>query len=180
LDRTNTVRVNAKYHGHVAGWLASETHHAFRPRVNFSFEGVRNYDTPLSRTEFISVIPDNTQWQHLAWLSMTTDFDFQYIFDVQLTEPLFTYQRRTNKATNWYRQPLQPGVIKTFGVGGEEGRPIIREGDTISAQVTEFNDDELRYGFFDSQTDSGQFRLFENGFVDRPGFAVLLQLPRVG
>jgi hypothetical protein len=124
---------------------------------------VRNFDTPLSRTEFISVIPDNTRWQHLAWLSMTFDFDFLYVFDVQLAEPLFTYQQRGNKATNWYRQPLRPGVIKTFGVGGEEGLPAVRTGDTIQAQLTEFNDDELRYGFFDSQTDRGQFRLFENG-----------------
>ncbi|HEY6417284.1 MAG TPA: S8 family serine peptidase [Acidimicrobiales bacterium] len=163
VDQTNTVRVNAKYAGHVANWLAGEAHHAFRPRVGFSFEGVRNFNTPLSRTEFISVIPDATRWQHLAWLSMTADFNFQYIFDVQLTEPLFTYQQRSTKNANWYRQPLRPGVIKTFGVGGEEGFPFIREGDTLSGQITEFNDDQLRYGFFDGQTDQGQFRLFQNG-----------------
>ena len=169
VDQTNTVRVNAKYKGHVAGWLAGEAHHVFRPRVNFSFEGVRNFDTPLSRTEFITVIPDNTRWQHQAWLSMTFDFDFRYVFDVQLTEPLFTYQQRGNKDTNWYKQPLRPGIIKTFGVGGEEGLPAIRTGDTIEAQLTEFNDDELRWGFFDSQTDVGQFRLFENGEVIAQG-----------
>ena len=163
VDATNTVRINAKYYGHVDGWLGGDAHHAFRPWSNFSFEGVRNFNTPLARTEFVSVIPDNTRWQKLGWLSMTSDFNFRYIFDVQLTEPLVTYQQRANLSDNFWRQPLRPGVIKTFGVGGEEGFPFIREGDTLSGQVTEFNDDELRYGFFDPETDRGQFRLFQNG-----------------
>jgi subtilisin family serine protease len=180
VNQTNTVRVNANYHAHVTNWLAGEAHHVFRPRVNFSFEGVRNYTPPFSRTEFISVIPDNTRWQHLAWLSMTFDFNFQYVFDVQLTEPLFTYQSRGNKTTNWHRQPLRPGRIKTFGVGGEEGLPITREGDTISGQVTEFNDDELRYGFFDSQTDTGQFRLFQDGALIAQGSQFCCSFPVSG
>jgi subtilisin family serine protease len=180
IGPSNTVRINAKYLGHVAGWLGGEAHHAFRPAINFSFEGVRNYNAPLTRTEFVSVIPDNTRWQHLAWLSMTTDFNFQYIFDVQLTEPLFTYQQRGNKNTNWYKQPLRPGVIKTFGVGGEEGLPAIRTGDTIQAQLTEFNDDELRWGFFDSQTDQGQFRLFQNNELIAQGTQFCCSFPVSG
>jgi subtilisin family serine protease len=157
VDNSNTVRVNANYFGHVADWLAGDAHHAFRPWSNFSFEGVRNLNTPLSRTEFVST--GDTRWQHMAWASMTNE----HIFEGQQTEPLVLYPRHANFTDNWFKQPLRPGVIRTYGVGFESGEPVVRTGNTISAFVPEFVDDQDRYGFMDSRIDQGHFRLYENG-----------------
>lgn len=157
VDNSNTVRVNANYFGHVADWLAGDAHHAFRPWSNFSFEGVRNLNTPFSRTEFVST--GDTRWQHIAWASMTNE----HIFEGQQQEPLVLYPSHANLTDNWFKQPLRPGVIRTYGVGFENGEPVVRTGNTISGFVPEFVDDQDRYGFMDSRTDQGRFRLYENG-----------------
>ena len=166
VDASNTVRVNARYYGHVDDWFAGDAHHAFRPYSNFSFESVRNLNTPFSRTEFVST--GDTRWQHMAWASMTNE----HIFEGQQQEPLVLYPRRDTQRDDWFKQPLRPGVIRTYGVGGENGEPVVREGNTISAFVPEFVDDQDRYGFADSRIDSPQFRLYENGnlIAERPQF----------
>jgi hypothetical protein len=157
VDRSNTVKVKADWHGHIDSWLAGDAHHAFRPWSSFSFEGVRNFTTPFSRTEYVSL--GDTRWLHMAWASMTNE----HIFEAQQQEPLVTYPRRDNQSDNWFRQPLRPGVIRSYEIGADNGEPVVRQGDTISGFVPEFTDDEGRWGWFDSRTDHGQFRLFENG-----------------
>jgi hypothetical protein len=87
----------------------------------------------------------------------------EHIFEVQQQEPLVTYPRRDNQSDDWFKQPLRPGVIRTYEVGADNGEPIVREDNEISAFVPEFTDDQDRFGFFDSRTDQGQFRLYENG-----------------
>lgn len=157
VDGSNTVKVGADYHGHVDSWLAGDAHHAFRPWSFFSFEVVRNFTTPFSRTEYVSL--GDTRWQHMTWASMTNE----HIFEGFLQEPLVTYTRRGSQSDNWFKQPQRPGVIRSYGVGGESGEPVVRDGNTIFAFVPEFTDDEGRWGFFDSRIDHAQFRLYENG-----------------
>jgi hypothetical protein len=62
----------------------------------------------------------------------------------------------------------------------QEGLPFVREGDTLAGQVTEFNDDELRYGFFDPETDRGQFRLLQNSEQIAQGSQFCCTLPVSG
>jgi subtilisin family serine protease len=156
VDQTNTVKVDARYYGHVEDWLAGEAHHAFRPWSFFSFEGVRNLNTPFARTEYVST--GDTRWQHMAWASMTNE----HIFEGQQQEPLVLYPRRGNQADDWFKQPLRPSVIRTYGVGFEGGEPVVRSGNTISAFVPEFADGQDRFGFADSRIDRPSFRLYED------------------
>jgi subtilisin family serine protease len=167
VDGTNTVRLNGRYFGHVEDWLAGEAHHAFRPYSNFSFEGVRNLNTPFERLEFVST--GDTRWQHIAWASMTNE----HIFEGQQQEPLVLYSNPGNLGNdNWFKQPLRPSVIRTYGVGFETGEPVVREGNTITGFVPEFRDGQDRYGTADSRIDQPQFRLYENGnlIAERPQF----------
>jgi hypothetical protein len=96
----------------------------------------------------------------------------EHIFEGQQTEPLVLYPRRDNQSDDWFKQPLRPGVIRTYGVGFESGEPVVRTGNTISAFVPEFVDDQDRYGFMDSRIDQGRLRLYENGnlIADRTQF----------
>jgi subtilisin family serine protease len=163
VDRSNTVNVAAKWHGHVSSWLAGDAHHAFRPYSFFSFESVRNFTTPFSRTEYYSL--GDTRWLHQAWQSMTNE----QIFEGFLQEPLVTYTRRDNLSDNWFKQPQRPGVIRSYGVGGEGGEPVVRDGNTLIGFVPPFVDDEGRWGSFDSRTDGGRFRLYESGTLIAEG-----------
>ena len=167
VDGTNTVRVNGRYFGHVPDWLAGDAAHAFRPYSNFSFESVRNLNTPFERLEFVST--GDSRWQHQAWASMTNE----HIFEGQQSDPLVVYSSRGNLGNdNWFKQPLRPSVIRTYGVGFETGEPVVREGNTITGFVPEFRDGQDRYGTADSRIDQPSFKLYENGtlIAERPQF----------
>ena len=63
-------------------------------------------------------------------------------------------------------------MIRTYGVGGEDGEPVVRTGNTITGFVPEFVGGQDRYGIADSRIDQPRFRLYENGalIAERPQF----------
>jgi subtilisin family serine protease len=155
LTRSNTAQIAAEYRGHVDGWLAGEAHHAYPAWSGFSFEGVRNLTTPFARTEYVST--GDSRWWHLGWASM----DNEHIFLGSLQDLIRTYPGATRRSDAWFGQPQRPNVRKAVEVG-DGGTPVVRTGNTLSFSIPPFTDDQGRYGFADSRTDTGAFRLYED------------------
>jgi subtilisin family serine protease len=170
VDSSNTAQISAEYRGHVPEWLAGDAHHAFRPWSTFSFEGVRNFTTPFSRTEYVSV--GDSRWWHQAWGSMASD----YIFQDQQLDLIRTYASPSSRSDHWFAQPLRPGVIRSYEVG-DNGEPVTREGNVISLCIPGFIDDEGRYGFQSPPTDTSDFRFFENDSLIAQGYLACGQVP---
>jgi subtilisin family serine protease len=164
VDRTNTVRMNAEYHADVAGRIAGDAHHGYPPWSGFSFDSAHNFPVPLSRTEYVTT--GDARWLHSAWASMSNDL----VFGGSQQEPTTRYPTAGTRSADWFTQPQRPSVIATWG--DDEGSPVTREGNTITALVPEFMDSYGRFGFADSRTDSASLRLYEDGELigQGPGF----------
>jgi hypothetical protein len=166
VDRSNSVVVDTTYRSHVDDWPSGDVYHAFRPYSFFSFDGVRNFTAPERRLEYVST--GDSRWWHQAWLSMANEA----IFAGSQFAPIVTYPEADRGRTTWFEQPSHPGVISAYEVGADEGDPVVRTGNTISASVPEYVDGLGRYGFAGSAGDTGEFRLFEDGqqIVSSTGF----------
>jgi subtilisin family serine protease len=156
LDQSNTAQINAGYHAQVESWLAGEARHAYPPWSGFSFDGARNLNVPFARTDYVAT--GDSRWFHVAWGSMTND----HIFEWSQQDPLVTYTQAAKLSEDWFAQPQRPGVIRTYSEG-DNGEPVVREGNTITGFVPSFQDPAGRWGLHDSRTDSAPFQLYENG-----------------
>ena len=156
LNQSNTVQIDAGYHAQVPSWLAGEARHAYPPWSGFSFEGARNFNVPFARTDYVA--PGDSRWFHVAWGSMTND----HVFEWSQQDPIVTYPGPAKASEDWFAQPQRPGVIRNYEIG-DNGEPVVREGNTITGFVPSFQDPWNRWGLHDSRTDSAPFQLFENG-----------------
>ena len=156
-NRSNTVQFDTGYHAQVDSWLAGDVRHGYPAWSNFSFDGARNFNVPFNRTEYVGT--GDARWFHVAWGSMTND----HIFEWSQQDPLVQYTRAGHFSDDWFGQPQHPGVIRTYGIGGENGEPVTRTGNTITGFIPSFMDAKGRWGTHDSRTDSAPFQLFENG-----------------
>jgi hypothetical protein len=107
----------------------------------------------------------DSRWMHNAWASMSNDL----VFGGSQQEPTVRYPAPGTRSADWFTQPQRPSVIRTWEEGVDQGSPVTREGNTITALVPEFMDADGRFGFADSRSDSASLRLYEDGELVRQG-----------
>ena len=131
--RTPSSSTPATTHRSTAG-SAGDVRHGYPAWSNFSFDGARNFNVPFNRTEYVGV--GDARWFHVAWGSMTND----HIFEWSQQDPLVQYTQAGHFSDDWFGQPQHPGVIRTYGIGGENGEPVTRTGNTITGFIPSFMD----------------------------------------
>ncbi|MGW3651447.1 S8 family peptidase [Streptomyces sp. NPDC000878] len=150
LDKSNTVKQTARYHGATAGEIGADTVYTFRPWQFFSIENSKYVQLGTERDEYYYVDPDTRTW-HVVYPNWET-FRGQW-------SPLRTFDKSgTEKAPeNWLRQVVRPGTSEEYGLSE-------RTGDKLTMSVAELTDSTPgHYGYIDGTDNTAKGRLYADG-----------------
>ena len=150
LDKSNTVKQTARYHGATAGEIGADTVYTFRPWQFFSIENSKYVQLGTERDEYYYVDPDTRTW-HVVYPNWDA-FRGQW-------SPLRTFSEAgTEKgAENWLRQVVRPGTSEEYGLSE-------RTGDKLTMSVAELTDSTPgHYGYIDGTDNTAKGRLYADG-----------------
>jgi len=149
LDKSNTVKRTARYHGATAGEVGAETLYTFRPWQLFGIENSKYLQLGTERDEYYYVDPDTRTW-HVAYPNWET-FRGQW-------SPLRTFSKpATEPSENWLRQVIRPGTSEEYGLSE-------RTGDQLTFSVAELSDSTPgHYGYIDGTDSTAKGKLYADG-----------------
>ncbi|MEU9186679.1 S8 family serine peptidase [Streptomyces sp. NPDC048484] len=149
LDKSNTVKRTARYHGATAGEMGADTLYTFRPWQAFSIENSKYLELGTERDEYYYVDPD-TRTRHVVYPNWDT-LRGQW-------SPLRTFSKpATEPSENWLRQVVRPGTSEEYGLSE-------RTGDKLTLSVAELTDSTPgHYGYIDGIDSTAKGKLYADG-----------------
>ncbi|MEE1758653.1 S8 family serine peptidase [Streptomyces sp. SP18BB07] len=149
LDRSNTVKRKARYHGATAGEIGADALYTYRPWQLYGIENSKYMRLGTERDEYYYVDPDTRTW-HVVYPNWNT-FRGQW-------SPLRTFTEPATEPTeNWLRQVVRPGTSEEYGLS-------TRTGDRLTFSVAELTDSTPgHYGYIDGVDSTGKGRLYADG-----------------
>ncbi|MGX1488153.1 subtilisin family serine protease [Streptomyces tendae] len=161
VSERNTAVVHATYHRTGASEWASEQRFAWRPYQATAWgQWTRFVPVGQDRVEYVSA-EAGTQWQHAVQYKVveTTDQPLQG----GMHDDPHTYRPRQHTSEQWFGAVVRPSIPR----GGHQ--PSVREGNTLSIYVPEFNDGTRHWsfaergGFGDTSADTATAVLYRDG-----------------
>ncbi|MGY1496726.1 S8 family serine peptidase [Streptomyces sp. QTS52] len=149
LDRSNTVKRKARYHGATAGEIGADTAYTFRPWQGYGIENSVPVKLGTERDEYYYADPDTRTW-HVVYPNWDTSRGEW--------SPLRTFGKAgTEPSENWLRQVVRPGTSEEYGLSE-------RTGDKLTMTVTELNDSTPgHYGYVDGTDNTAKGKLYADG-----------------
>ncbi|MFF3942698.1 S8 family serine peptidase [Streptomyces phaeofaciens] len=149
LDRSHTVKKNARYYGATAGEIGADTLYTFRPWQYFGIESSVYTELGTERDEYYYVDPDTRTW-HVVYPNWNT-LRGQW-------SPLRTFTRPgTDPGENWLRQVVRPGTSEEYGLSE-------RTGDKLTLSIAELTDSTPgHYGYIDGIDSTAKGKLYADG-----------------
>ncbi|WP_328224203.1 S8 family serine peptidase [Streptomyces sp. NBC_00310] len=149
LDRSNTVKRKARYHGATAGEIGADALYTYRPWQLFGIENSMYMQLGTERDEYYYVDPDTRTW-HVVYPNWNT-FRGQW-------SPLRTFSKPGTEPTeSWLRQVVRPGTSEEYGLSE-------RTGDKLTLSVAELSDSTPgHYGYIDGTDNTAKGKLYADG-----------------
>ncbi|MFE5374722.1 S8 family serine peptidase [Streptomyces mirabilis] len=162
VSERNTAEVHSTYTRTGASTWASEQRFAWRPYQEFAWNQFSRY-VPVGqeRTEYVSA-GDGTQWQHAVQYRVVDDLGDQLLQGGMHDDP-HTYQSGQHATERWFGAVVRPSIPPGKHL------PSVRNGNTLSVYVPEFNDSgAVHWSFaeaasFESAGDTATAELYRNG-----------------
>jgi hypothetical protein len=127
----NTAEVHSTYTRTGATDWESEQRFAWRPFQDTAWNQYSRYvPVGAERVEYVSA--GDTQWQHVVHHNVVPDVDFP--LSAGMHDATHTYQPGQRATERWFAAVVRPSIPRGKGLSS------VRDGDTLSVHIPEFND----------------------------------------